>query len=206
MSIIASVCMADVMLEYSRIRADQAGAGAGAGAARGARSMSFPTPMQTSSQPYIDASLMEVRTTEAPASVRPRHTLKSLGLIEDMKLSRSLCPSTNGSSHGTPTAFFFHFLVVDDVASNRAILSRILLGMGHSVVEATDGEEAVQKCKESMAALNMDWTGNSIMTPAVFDCVLIDYTMPFKVRGLLSFPRDIATNFYTVICCVFLRV
>lgn len=73
---------------------------------------------------------------------------------------------------------FFHFLVVDDIASNRSIVSRLLLGLGHSVVEADDGEEAMLKFGQSLQP-----TGGAASEPPVsqFDCIFIDNVMPHKV-------------------------
>lgn len=58
------------------------------------------------------------------------------------------------------------FLVVDDVSSNRKILARMFTKMGHHVVEAIDGLQAVEQY-----SLDLE-KGNS------FHAVFMDFVMP----------------------------
>ena len=63
-----------------------------------------------------------------------------------------------------------HILVVDNVASNRKLLSRLLTRNGHHCCMAENGDEAVKMVQENMLTNGKD---NSL-----YDCVLIDYEMP----------------------------
>lgn len=67
-------------------------------------------------------------------------------------------------------------LVVDDSYSNRKMLSYLLERLGHTVVEAENGEQAVGEVMRSV--LNKG-------DPSVeqFDCILMDYNMPI-MNGL----------------------
>ena len=67
-------------------------------------------------------------------------------------------------------------LVVDDSYSNRKMLCYLLERLGHTVVEAEDGHEAVAEVMRSI--LNKG-------DPSIeqYDCVLMDYNMP-KMNGL----------------------
>jgi CheY-like chemotaxis protein len=57
-------------------------------------------------------------------------------------------------------------LVVDDVATNRKLLKRLVANQGHVVDDAKDGREAVDKVKD---ALRERWQ---------YDTILMDYEMP----------------------------
>jgi CheY-like chemotaxis protein len=57
-------------------------------------------------------------------------------------------------------------LVVDDVASNRKLLSRLATKRGHSVDQAKDGREAVDRVKIALRESNR------------YDTILMDYEMP----------------------------
>lgn len=57
-------------------------------------------------------------------------------------------------------------LVVDDVLSNRKLLSRLLERKGHSCDQAEDGAVACDRVKKSIESGDR------------FDCILIDYEMP----------------------------
>ena len=59
-----------------------------------------------------------------------------------------------------------HVLVVDDVASNRRLLKRLVTNHGHNAEEAIDGQDAVEKVADAMH--NGD----------PFDTILMDYEMP----------------------------
>ena len=50
------------------------------------------------------------------------------------------------------------FMVVDDSPVIRTVARRILEGMGHVVVEAVDGLDALEKCNTNMPdAIIVDW-------------------------------------------------
>jgi CheY-like chemotaxis protein len=61
---------------------------------------------------------------------------------------------------------YLRILVVDDAPTNRKLLRRLLENHGHSITEAEDGLDAVQKMQE----------GRSDGKP--FDSILLDYEMP----------------------------
>jgi CheY-like chemotaxis protein len=61
-------------------------------------------------------------------------------------------------------------LIVDDVATNRKLLTRMSANRGHSVDEAKDGREAVDKVKNALRESNP------------YDTILMDYEMPV-LRG-----------------------
>ena len=58
-------------------------------------------------------------------------------------------PNTISTASREP--FNLRILVVDDVASNRKLLTRLLKKEGHVSDEATNGQEAIDKVKESMS-------------------------------------------------------
>lgn len=60
----------------------------------------------------------------------------------------------------------WRILIVDDVQSNRKLLTRLLEAAGHICEQATDGKNAVEMVKQSVK------TGES------YDCILMDYEMP----------------------------
>jgi signal transduction histidine kinase/CheY-like chemotaxis protein len=57
-------------------------------------------------------------------------------------------------------------LVVDDVATNRKLLSRLATKRGHSVDQASDGQEAVHRVTHALRENNR------------YDTILMDYEMP----------------------------
>mmetsp|Transcript_23050 Transcript_23050/g.37644 ORF Transcript_23050/g.37644 Transcript_23050/m.37644 type:complete len:322 (+) Transcript_23050:148-1113(+) len=61
-------------------------------------------------------------------------------------------------------------LVVDDVETNRKLLSRLLERGGHQCHMAENGEVAVKMIQENMSTSGGD--------EGLYDCVLIDYEMP----------------------------
>ena len=65
-------------------------------------------------------------------------------------------------------------LVVDDAKSNRKMLSRVLRSRCSVIVEAEDGQKAVDMVKESMVASAGPLTRSS----ALFDLILMDFVMP----------------------------
>ena len=67
---------------------------------------------------------------------------------------------------GEILAVSLSILVVDDSMANRKLLQRLLERRGHSCVTASDGVEAVDRVKESLAENKP------------FDTVLLDYEMP----------------------------
>lgn len=85
--------------------------------------------------------------------------------------SESMTSTTADSSKDLPSSH--HVLVVDDVATNRKMLIRLLERSGHTCVPAADGIEAIRKYEESKATANATQSGHQ-----VFDCLLLDYEMP----------------------------
>ena len=88
---------------------------------------------------------------------------------EVLELSKDLSavPRTrflSGSGYIGATSKKLHVLVVDDSATNRAFLQSILAKLGHTVVTANNGQEAV------------DLVGNS--TVKIFDVIFMDINMP----------------------------
>ena len=61
---------------------------------------------------------------------------------------------------------FLRVLVVDDIALNRKLLSRLIRSKGHTVLEAEDGKVATEMVR------------NSLRTEESFDSILMDYEMP----------------------------
>jgi len=57
-------------------------------------------------------------------------------------------------------------LVVDDVASNRKMLKRLLVGRCSCTIEAVDGQEALEKVREAMS------------TELTIEVITMDYQMP----------------------------
>jgi CheY-like chemotaxis protein len=79
-------------------------------------------------------------------------------------------------------------LVVDDDAAITATFEKILRGEGYEVATATDGEEAIQKARET-----------------AFDFVLLDLVMP-RMDGLtaLRYLNSVAPNARVVILSAYL--
>jgi CheY-like chemotaxis protein len=67
-------------------------------------------------------------------------------------------------------SFPLRILVVDDIATNRKLLTRLSANRGHSVDDAKDGREAVNKVKNALRESNP------------YDTILMDYEMPV-LRG-----------------------
>ena len=68
----------------------------------------------------------------------------------------------------TPATKVLRFLVVDDVSSNRKMITHMVTGLGHTTVEAFDGLDALLKFDESQAQNKP------------FDAVFMDFVMPSK--------------------------
>lgn len=108
---------------------------------------------------------------------------------EQASMSPSMLPSTSQSEKKQKQAQF-RFLVVDDVQSNRRIISMMLRKLNHVVVEAEDGVEAVQLVEKTLVrgdntAATAEGIGNDdeLETGSgTFDCILMDFVMPHMVR------------------------
>jgi len=82
-----------------------------------------------------------------------------------------------------------HVLVVDDAASNRKMLTRLLRNKGHMCEEAKDGQEAVDLVTSRRELLLLPVEQNegehgpspndsAAAIPSQFQCILMDYEMP----------------------------
>ena len=105
----------------------------------------------------------------------PRASASKSRLVADKDLYPCIPPPSliqqelsliEASPHGNKTSSPLHVLVVDDVASNRKLLKRLVANHGHTVDEAIDGQEAVEKVAAAMH------------NGCPFDTILMDYEMP----------------------------
>jgi two-component system, chemotaxis family, chemotaxis protein CheY len=81
-------------------------------------------------------------------------------LKKEIKMS-ALSLSSNASpaeSRSSETGSSPRLLIVDDVADNRIVLARRFQRRGFEIVEAEDGEQALEACRLSMPdAVLLDW-------------------------------------------------
>jgi CheY-like chemotaxis protein len=84
--------------------------------------------------------------------------------VEDEGTSRTTRPSDTPAK--LKEMLPLRVLVVEDSAMNRKMLVRLLQKRGHSVFEAVDGQEAIDKVEQAMA------------DGSAFDTILMDYEMP----------------------------
>lgn len=107
--------------------------------------------------------------------VARQYTTESINSHRISSGATSHIPNTIGDADLLSQASHFHgvnvkrkpvVLVVDDVASNRKMLSRLLMYRCEYFVDAVDGQDAVDKVREAMQRQEM------------FDVITIDHQMP----------------------------
>jgi hypothetical protein len=77
-----------------------------------------------------------------------------------------------------------HFLVVDDVPSNRKFVAKLLGTLGHTAVTAENGVEAFEIMKQVLNPIEeFDVESHAVRKP--FDGALMDFVMPKMVRPKL---------------------
>ena len=83
--------------------------------------------------------------------------------------TKTQIPASCTSACDVPPVTPLKILVVDDVASNRKLIARMARNRNHTVEEAIDGQDAVEKFKQSTGPNN---------DGAYYDVILMDYEMP----------------------------
>jgi len=111
------------------------------------------TADSTSFRVAPDSSICKLSVEQEPSPVvPPPPSFSRPPLIEVHKMHLNSSP--------------LRVLVVDDVASNRKLLKRLVANQGHIVEEAVDGQEAVEK------------VADAISRNLPYDSILMDYEMP----------------------------
>ena len=99
----------------------------------------------------------------------PLYQCNVTSIIEENINGDEECVSESSSNYGPRQ---LRILVVDDIATNRKLLSRLLERGGHKCHMAENGEVAVKMVQENMS------TSASGEDGGLYDCVLMDYEMP----------------------------
>ena len=92
----------------------------------------------------------------------PSHFPAPHSLAQSNSYTKSLSSCENFESTESPR----RILVVDDAASNRKMLIRVLASKGYECVQAEDGQQAIDRYVESVEA------------HAPFYCIIMDFEMP----------------------------
>ena len=99
----------------------------------------------------------------------PLYQCNVTSIIEENINGEEECVSESSSNYGRRQ---LRILVVDDVVTNRKLLSRLLERGGHQCNMAENGEVAVKMIQENMSTSASGGGGG------LYDCVLMDYEMP----------------------------
>lgn len=112
---------------------------------------------------HISSAEIAKRLARAKSSRSDSHSSALHSSRESITECRN--PTVTVTPQSTEAVVQGKVLVVDDAASNRKVVSRILSKHGYECTEAKDGKEAIKIVEEKN-------------NPNYFSCVLMDYEMP----------------------------
>lgn len=123
--------------------------------------------------PFKDASQRVSSPTQNPATADECPPESSNHRTEEVQTLGSVTINPMVATCTAPQKQYHHILVVEDVASSRKMLIRLLQRAGHTCEAACDGQEAVEMITQNLADNDLEQGKHQRI-----DTVLMDFEMP----------------------------